>query len=33
MDLLAERKDALGKILYLNGHNAVLMIYYRNNGA
>ncbi|MDP3814297.1 glycerol-3-phosphate 1-O-acyltransferase PlsB [Pseudomonas sp.] len=31
MDLLAEQKDALGKILYLNEHNAVLMTYYRNN--
>jgi glycerol-3-phosphate O-acyltransferase len=31
MDLLAEQKDALGKILYLDEHNAVLMTYYRNN--
>ena len=31
MDLLAEQSDALGKILYLNEHNAVLMTYYRNN--
>ncbi|MEE4685922.1 glycerol-3-phosphate 1-O-acyltransferase PlsB [Pseudomonas alliivorans] len=31
MDLLAEQKDALGKILYLNEQNAVLMTYYRNN--
>ncbi|UTW08795.1 glycerol-3-phosphate 1-O-acyltransferase PlsB [Pseudomonas benzenivorans] len=31
MDLLAEQRDALGKILYLDEHNAVLMTYYRNN--
>ncbi|MEO4046200.1 glycerol-3-phosphate 1-O-acyltransferase PlsB [Pseudomonas sp. CAU 1711] len=31
MDLLAEQKDALGRILYLDEHNAVLMTYYRNN--
>ncbi|SHM81891.1 glycerol-3-phosphate acyltransferase [Pseudomonas asturiensis] len=31
MDLLAEQKDALGRILYLNEQNAVLMTYYRNN--
>ncbi|OHC29202.1 MAG: glycerol-3-phosphate 1-O-acyltransferase [Pseudomonadales bacterium RIFCSPHIGHO2_02_FULL_60_43] len=31
MDLLAEQKDALGKILYLDEQNAVLMTYYRNN--
>ena len=31
MDLLAEQNDALGKILYLNEQNAVLMTYYRNN--
>ncbi|MBU2321667.1 MAG: glycerol-3-phosphate 1-O-acyltransferase, partial [Gammaproteobacteria bacterium] len=31
MNLLAEQKDALGKILYLDEHNAVLMTYYRNN--
>ncbi|NQD91068.1 glycerol-3-phosphate 1-O-acyltransferase PlsB [Pseudomonas sp. CrR25] len=31
MDLLAEQKDALGKILYLDEHNAILMTYYRNN--
>ena len=31
MDLLAVQSDALGKILYLNEHNAVLMTYYRNN--
>ena len=30
-DLLAEQSDALGKILYLDEHNAVLMTYYRNN--
>ena len=31
MDLLAEQTDALGKILYLDENNAVLMTYYRNN--
>ncbi|MBB1520011.1 glycerol-3-phosphate 1-O-acyltransferase PlsB [Aquipseudomonas guryensis] len=31
MDLLAEQKDALGKIFYLDEQNAVLMTYYRNN--
>jgi len=31
LDLLAEQKDALGNILYLNEQNAVLMTYYRNN--
>ena len=31
MDLLAEQTDALGKILYLDEQNAVLMTYYRNN--
>jgi glycerol-3-phosphate O-acyltransferase len=31
MDLLAVQSDALGKILYLNENNAVLMTYYRNN--
>ena len=31
MNLLAEQKDALGKILYLDEQNAVLMTYYRNN--
>jgi glycerol-3-phosphate O-acyltransferase len=31
MQLLAEQKDALGKILYLDEQNAVLMTYYRNN--
>ncbi len=31
MDLLAEQQDALGKIVYLDEHNAVLMTYYRNN--
>ncbi|GLK89031.1 glycerol-3-phosphate 1-O-acyltransferase PlsB [Pseudomonas turukhanskensis] len=31
MKLLAEQKDALGKILYLDEQNAVLMTYYRNN--
>ncbi|MDO8697695.1 MAG: glycerol-3-phosphate 1-O-acyltransferase PlsB, partial [Pseudomonas sp.] len=31
MDLLAAQKDALGKILYLDENNAVLMTYYRNN--
>ncbi|MDH4610956.1 glycerol-3-phosphate 1-O-acyltransferase PlsB [Pseudomonas sp. BN102] len=31
MGLLAEQKDALGKILYLDEQNAVLMTYYRNN--
>ncbi|MET1077582.1 MAG: glycerol-3-phosphate 1-O-acyltransferase PlsB [Pseudomonas sp.] len=31
MQLLAEQKDALGKIFYLDEQNAVLMTYYRNN--
>ena len=31
LDLLAEQKDALGNILYLDEQNAVLMTYYRNN--
>ncbi|MEN0105625.1 MAG: 1-acyl-sn-glycerol-3-phosphate acyltransferase, partial [Pseudomonas sp.] len=31
MNLLAEQKDALGKILYLDEQNAILMTYYRNN--
>ena len=31
MQLLAEQKDALGRILYLDEANAVLMTYYRNN--
>jgi len=31
MKLLSEQKDALGKILYLDEQNAVLMTYYRNN--
>ncbi|TBU96463.1 glycerol-3-phosphate 1-O-acyltransferase PlsB [Phytopseudomonas dryadis] len=31
MDLLAEQKDALGRILYLDEQNAILMTYYRNN--
>ena len=31
MDLLSEQKDALGKIVYLDEQNAVLMTYYRNN--
>ena len=31
MDLLAEQRDALGRILYLDEQNAVLMTYYRNN--
>ena len=31
MDLLAEQKDALGNIFYLDEQNAVLMTYYRNN--
>ncbi|PWB34559.1 glycerol-3-phosphate 1-O-acyltransferase [Pseudomonas sp. SDI] len=31
MDLLAEQQDALGRILYLDEQNAVLMTYYRNN--
>ena len=31
MNLLAEQKDALGRILYLDEQNAVLMTYYRNN--
>ncbi|QXI48955.1 glycerol-3-phosphate 1-O-acyltransferase PlsB [Pseudomonas anuradhapurensis] len=31
MNLVAEQKDALGRILYLDEANAVLMTYYRNN--
>ncbi|MFF7708073.1 glycerol-3-phosphate 1-O-acyltransferase PlsB [Pseudomonas sp. NPDC007930] len=31
MGLIAEQRDALGRILYLNEANAVLMTYYRNN--
>ncbi|SHL06873.1 glycerol-3-phosphate 1-O-acyltransferase PlsB [Phytopseudomonas punonensis] len=31
MELLSEQKDALGRILYLDEQNAVLMTYYRNN--
>ncbi|QOH68697.1 glycerol-3-phosphate 1-O-acyltransferase PlsB [Pseudomonas putida] len=31
MNLVAEQKDALGRILYLDEDNAVLMTYYRNN--
>lgn len=31
LDLIAEQKDALGDILYLDEQNAVLMTYYRNN--
>ena len=31
MNLLAEQNDALGRILYLDEQNAVLMTYYRNN--
>jgi glycerol-3-phosphate O-acyltransferase len=31
MGLVAEQTDALGRILYLTEHNAVLMTYYRNN--
>ncbi len=31
MNLLAEQKDSLGKILYLDEQNAILMTYYRNN--
>ena len=31
MNLLAEQKDALGRILYLDEQNAVLATYYRNN--
>jgi glycerol-3-phosphate O-acyltransferase len=31
MDLVSEQKDALGRILYLDEQNAVLMTYYRNN--
>ncbi len=31
LGLLAEQKDALGDILYLDEQNAVLMTYYRNN--
>ena len=31
MGLLCEQKDALGRVLYLDEANAVLMTYYRNN--
>ncbi|MBM7059869.1 glycerol-3-phosphate 1-O-acyltransferase PlsB [Pseudomonas sp. UL073] len=31
MQLVAEQKDALGKICYLDEQNAILMTYYRNN--
>jgi glycerol-3-phosphate O-acyltransferase len=31
MQLLSEQSDALGRILYLDEQNAVLMTYYRNN--
>jgi glycerol-3-phosphate O-acyltransferase len=31
MNLLSEQNDALGKVLYLDEQNAVLMTYYRNN--
>lgn len=31
MNLVAEQKDALGRIVYLDEGNAVLMTYYRNN--
>ncbi len=31
LGLIAEQKDALGNILYLDEQNAVLMTYYRNN--
>ncbi|MCY1398806.1 Glycerol-3-phosphate acyltransferase [compost metagenome] len=31
MQLLAEQSDALGKVLYLDEQNAILMTYYRNN--
>ena len=31
LDLIAEQKDALGDILYLDEQNEVLMTYYRNN--
>ncbi len=31
LELLAEQKDALGNICYLDEQNAVLMTYYRNN--
>ena len=31
MQLISEQKDALGRIYYLDEHNAVLMTYYRNN--
>ncbi len=31
MNLLSEQNDALGRILYLDEQNAVLMTYYRNN--
>ncbi|MHB1371837.1 MAG: lysophospholipid acyltransferase family protein, partial [Pseudomonadaceae bacterium] len=31
LELIAEQKDALGDILYLDEQNAVLMTYYRNN--
>ncbi|MGN5927393.1 hypothetical protein, partial [Pseudomonas aeruginosa] len=30
-NLLAEQKDALGRILFLDEQNAVLATYYRNN--
>lgn len=31
MQLMSEQQDALGRIYYLDEHNAVLMTYYRNN--
>jgi glycerol-3-phosphate O-acyltransferase len=31
MNLLAEQQDALGKVMFLDEQNAVLMTYYRNN--
>ncbi len=31
MQLISEQQDALGRIYYLDEHNAVLMTYYRNN--
>lgn len=31
MQLVSEQQDALGRIYYLDEHNAVLMTYYRNN--
>ena len=31
LNLLAEQQDALGRILYLDEQNAILMTYYRNN--